>query len=159
MEKIVAVNPMDVDVGIVEGREHRRRRRDGVPQIHERRGGGQRPIPPCCHPQEDRAAPEGLPAAQGRRVVPSAEARQEFHERRGVMPSKEDLRMNQTEMAHYCAAGRGGDSNDDDDIENSPLFVLMNSAKTDDGGDKKPSRRLLGIIMHLRKCRETRSCL
>lgn len=58
----------------------------------------------------------------------------------GVMPSEEDLRMNQTEMARYCSGSTGEGSNDED--AESPLFVLMNAAKTaedNNGGDKKPS--------------------
>ena len=58
----------------------------------------------------------------------------------GVMPSEEDLRMNQTEMTRYCSGSTGEGSNDED--AESPLFVLMNAAKTaedNNGGDKKPS--------------------
>lgn len=59
----------------------------------------------------------------------------------GLVPSEEDLRMNQTEMARYCRGsnnpGNGG-SGEDEEVE-SPLFVLMNASKTGDGGNKKPS--------------------
>eukprot|EP00584_Thalassiosira_punctigera_P016612 CAMPEP_0172552948 /NCGR_PEP_ID=MMETSP1067-20121228/47309_1 /TAXON_ID=265564 ORGANISM="Thalassiosira punctigera, Strain Tpunct2005C2" /NCGR_SAMPLE_ID=MMETSP1067 /ASSEMBLY_ACC=CAM_ASM_000444 /LENGTH=466 /DNA_ID=CAMNT_0013341025 /DNA_START=30 /DNA_END=1430 /DNA_ORIENTATION=- len=58
-----------------------------------------------------------------------------------VMPSEEDLRMNQTEMARYCSGS--GNQNDggggEEEEGESPLFVLMNSSKTTDSGDKKPS--------------------
>ena len=60
----------------------------------------------------------------------------------GVMPSEEDLRMNQTEMARYCI-GSGGENGGSEDDAESPLFVLMNAAKTSENsnnsGDKKPS--------------------
>ena len=60
----------------------------------------------------------------------------------GVMPSEEDLRMNQTEMARYCI-GSGGENGGSEDDAESPLFVLMNAAKTaedsNNSGEKKPS--------------------
>lgn len=57
------------------------------------------------------------------------------------MPTEEDLRMNQTEMARYCGGGgEEGGSGDDEDGAESPLFVLMNAHRADDSGsDKKPS--------------------
>lgn len=60
----------------------------------------------------------------------------------GIMPSEEDLRMNQTEMAQYCCGSNGADEEDGEG--NSPLFVLMDAAKTEDGGDnnKKPPSSL-----------------
>ena len=59
-----------------------------------------------------------------------------------VMPSEEDLVMNQTEMARYCSGSHGTENKiSDEDIE-APLFVLMNASKTveeSSSGDKKPS--------------------
>mgnify|MGYP000452574966 CR=1 FL=1 len=59
-----------------------------------------------------------------------------------VMPTEEDLRINQTEMARYCSSSSGkeeGGGGEEEDVE-SPLFVLMNASKTNDAsGDKKPS--------------------
>jgi len=60
-----------------------------------------------------------------------------------VMPSEEDLVMNQTEMARYCSGSHGSENAtiSDDDVE-APLFVLMNASKTveeSSSGDKKPS--------------------
>ena len=56
----------------------------------------------------------------------------------GAAPSEEDLRMNQTEMQRYCNGGKEEGGGEDDDVQ-SPLFVLMNAAKTTEAGDKKPS--------------------
>lgn len=67
-----------------------------------------------------------------------------------VMPTEDDLRMNQTEMARYCRGSSNNDSggNGHGEIEDgeqegveTPLFVLMNASKTTDSGDskKKPS--------------------
>ena len=60
-----------------------------------------------------------------------------------VMPSEEDLVMNQSEMARYCSGSHGSENAtiSDDNVE-APLFVLMNASKTVDessSGDKKPS--------------------
>ncbi|KAL9187082.1 hypothetical protein ACHAXT_010802 [Thalassiosira profunda] len=55
----------------------------------------------------------------------------------GAAPSEEDLRMNQTEMQRYCNGGQEG-GGEDGDVQ-SPLFVLMNAAKSTEAGDKKPS--------------------
>ena len=61
----------------------------------------------------------------------------------GVVPSEDDLRMNQNEMARYCSVVDGKDNSGHDHDAESPLFVLMNAAKTNggSGGDnnKKPS--------------------
>lgn len=54
-----------------------------------------------------------------------------------VMPSEDDLRMNQTEMARYCSGSTG--EGEEDGESNSPLFVLMNAAMTEDDNEKKPS--------------------
>jgi len=60
-------------------------------------------------------------------------------------PSEQDLRMNQTEMARYCGSGDNTNNNEEeggggeDGDGESPLFLLMNLSKTNDGGDKKPS--------------------
>lgn len=56
----------------------------------------------------------------------------------GAMPSEDDLRMNQTDMARYCS-GNEDDKDGDDNVESSPLFVLMNASKPGDSGDKKQS--------------------
>jgi len=59
-----------------------------------------------------------------------------------VMPSEEDLVMNQTEMARYCSGSHGTENKISDDDVEAPLFVLMNASKTVDessSGDKKPS--------------------
>lgn len=61
-----------------------------------------------------------------------------------VLPSEEDLRMNQSEMIRYCSSssssGEGSAGGEDEDVE-SPLFVLMNAVpkSSDNGRDKKPS--------------------
>jgi len=56
----------------------------------------------------------------------------------GAVPSEEDLRLNQTEMARYCRADpeAGGDEDGE-----SPLFVLMQAptGAVDDGGARKPA--------------------
>ena len=45
-----------------------------------------------------------------------------------VMPTEEDLRINQTEMARYCCSSSGKEEGGEEEDVESPLFVLMNAS-------------------------------